>query len=81
MSKYQIEVAIPDGDYCTNTDKNKQVFCEYLGAAHYGGGYCAFVVDNDSIVHWDDEDKPLTERTFLHIVKHKKCPSLQKRRR
>lgn len=81
MSKYKIEVEIPDGDYCTNSDKDKQVFCEYLGAAEHIAGYCAFVVNNDSIVHWDDEDKPIEERAYSHIVKHKKCPSLQKRKR
>ena len=77
MSKYQIEVEIPDGSYCL--DKTKNNICEYIGDAHSTAGYCALIVDNDSIVHWDDEDKPFTERTFLHIVKHKKCPSLQKR--
>lgn len=72
MAKYQINVEIPDGKYCSDCN----IFCSYIGDAHYGAGCCSLILEGDVIIHWEDENKPIEERKYKHILKHPTCPSL-----
>ena len=77
MSKYQIEVDIPDGDYCMD-DK---VFCQYMGDACFSAGCCGLITEEDRILHWkDDKDKSSCQLQYERILKHPKCPSLLPRK-
>ena len=72
--KHKIEVEIPSGKYCMDYDR--EISCNYQGDAHFGAGCCALIVEGDSLIYWEDEEKAIMERAFKHIVKHSKCPSL-----
>ena len=68
MTKYQIKVEIPDGEYCVS--KEGDVFCDYMGKAYYGAGRCSLIPNGDNIVHREGSN-------LGPIVKSPECPSLK----
>ena len=71
MTKYKMTVEIPDGKYCV--DKEGDVFCGYMGDAHYEAGCCSLIPNGDNTVRWEGDK-------FERIPKHPECPSLKEKK-
>ena len=71
MSKYNIEVEIPDGKYCHGGVNEPEISCNYIGdSTASSAGLCSLISGGDCLLSYEDQKD-------WRIVKHKNCPGLK----
>jgi len=69
MSRYVIEVEIPDGEFCSGGVINSEISCNYVGdSTASSAGICALINEGDCLLYFED-------KINWRIIKHKDCPS------
>lgn len=73
MGIYQVEIEIPDGDYCVCFNNSPGKLCQFLTDYATGNaGQCTLIKDNPLLSYQGGNPKDVS---YYNVIKHKDCPS------